>query len=50
MMHYALSWCTQMTKRDGMGKEVGWGFRIEKTCTPMADSSQCMANQYSVVK
>ena len=29
--------------RDGMGREVGGGFRIGKTCTPMADSCQCMA-------
>ena len=24
--------------RDGMGREVGRGFRIGNTCTPMADS------------
>ena len=23
---------------DGMGREVGAGFRIENTCTPVADS------------
>ena len=26
-----------------MGKEVGRGFRMGNTCTPMADSCQCMA-------
>jgi len=26
-----------------MGKEVGGGFRMGNTCTPMADSCQCMA-------
>ena len=30
--------CTGMTKRDGTGREVGWGFRMRNTCTPMADS------------
>ena len=28
---------------DEMGREVGGGFRMGNTCTPMADSSQCMA-------
>jgi len=27
---------TKMTQRDGMGREVGVGFRIRDTCTPMA--------------
>jgi len=27
-----------MTQRDGMEREVGGGFRMENTCTPMADS------------
>jgi len=31
-------WCTGMTQRDGMGKEVGGGFRIGNTCTPVEDS------------
>ena len=26
-----------------MGKEVGGGFRMGNTCTPMDDSCQCMA-------
>ena len=34
----AWGWCTGMTQRDGMGREVGGGFRIGSTCTPMADS------------
>ena len=29
--------------RDGMGKEVGRGFRMENTCTHMVDSCQCKA-------
>ena len=43
MIQDARSWCTGMTLRDGMGREVGGGFRLGSTCTPMADSSQCMA-------
>ena len=31
------------TLRDGMGREVGGGFRMGNTCTQMADSCQCMA-------
>ena len=31
------------TLRDGMGREVGGGFRMGDTCTPMVDSGQCMA-------
>ena len=34
----AWDWCIGMTRRDGMGKEVGGGFRIGNTCTPVADS------------
>ena len=36
-------WSIGMTLRDGMGKEVGGGFKMGNTCTPMADSCQCMA-------
>ena len=40
------------SQRDGMGKAVGGGFRMGNTCTPMADSCQCMAKpiQYCKVK
>ena len=31
-------WCTGMTWRDGIEREVGEGFRMGNTCTPMADS------------
>ena len=39
-------------QRDGMGKVVGEGFRMGNTCTPMADSCQCMTKpiQYCKVK
>ena len=48
----AQGWCTGMTQRDGMGREAGGGFRMGNTCTPMADSCQCMAKpiQYCKVK
>ena len=36
-------WRTGMTQRDGMGREVGGGFRKGNTCIPMVDSCQCMA-------
>ena len=41
-----------MTLRDGMRKEVEGGFRMENTCTPMADSYQSMysKNHYNIVK
>jgi len=40
MRQGARGWCTGMTLRDGMGMEVGGGFWIGDTCTPMADSCQ----------
>ena len=33
MRQGAKGWCTGMTQRDGMGKEVGEGFRIRNTYT-----------------
>ena len=38
-----------MTLRDGTGREEGGGFRMGDTCTPMADSSQCMANTTTIL-
>ena len=34
----AWGWCTGMTQRDGLGREVGGGFRMENTCPPVVDS------------
>ena len=34
----AWGWCTGMTQREGMEREVGGGFRIGNTCIPVADS------------
>ena len=33
-----------------MGREVGEGFRMGSTCTPMVDSSQCMAKPIQCCK
>ena len=46
----ARGWCTGMTQRDGKGREEGVGFRRGNTCTPMADSSQCMAKPIQYCK
>ena len=45
----AQGWRTGMTQRDGMGREVGGGFRMGNTCTPMADSCQCMAKTTTIL-
>ena len=40
--------CTGITQRDGMEREVGGGFRMGNTCTPMVDSCQCMAKTITI--
>ena len=52
MIEDAQGWCTGMTQRDGMGREVGGGFRMGNTCIPVADSFRYMAKpiQYCKVK
>ena len=49
MRQGARGWCTGMTLRDGMAREVGWGFRMGNTCTPMVDSCQCMAKTTTIL-
>ena len=39
----AQGWCTGMTLRDAMGREVGERVRMGNTCTPMADLCQGLA-------
>ena len=46
----ARGWCTGKTQRDGMGKEVGGGFRMGNTCKSMADSCQFMAKPLQYCK
>jgi len=50
MKQGAQGWCTGMTLRDGMGREVGGGFRMGNTCTTMADSCQCMAKTTTILE
>ena len=49
MRQSAQGWCTGMTLRDGIGREVRGGIRMGNTCTPMADSCQCMAKPLKMV-
>ena len=37
------------TLRNGMGRDAGRGFRMGDTCTPMADSCQCMAKTTTIL-
>ena len=39
-----------MIQRDDMGWEVREGFRIGNSCTPVADSCQCMAKPIQYCK
>ena len=45
----ARGWCPGNTQRDGMGREVGRGFRMGNTCKSMADSCQCMAKTTTIL-
>ena len=51
LMHEAVAqgWCTRMTQRDGMGREVGGEFRMGNICKSMADSYQCMAKTSTIL-
>ena len=50
MRQGAQGWCTRMTQRDGMAREVGGGLRMGNTCTPVVDSYQCMAKPIQYCK
>ena len=45
----AQGWCTGMTQRDGVEREVGRGIGMENTCKSMADSCQCMAKNTTIL-
>ena len=49
MRQGAQAWCTGMTLRDGMGRDMEGGFRMGNTCAPMADSGQCMAKTITIL-
>ena len=46
----AWGWCTGMIQRDDMEWEVGGGFMIGNSCTPMVDSCYCMAKPIQYCK
>ena len=46
----ARGWCTGITQRDGMGREVGGGIGMGNTCKSMADSSMYGKNHHNIVK
>ena len=46
----ARGWCTRMTQRDGMGRELGGGFRMGTHVHPWWIQVNVWQNQYSVVK
>jgi len=45
----AQGWCPGMILRDGMARDVGGGFRMGNTCTPIADSCECMAKTTTIL-
>ena len=45
----AQGWCTEMTQRDGMRREVGGGIGMGNTCKSMADSCKCMAKTSTIL-
>ena len=49
MRQGAQGWCAGMTLRDGMGREVGGGFRMGNPYIPMADSYQCRAKTTTIL-
>ena len=49
MRQGAQGWCTGMTLRDGMGREVGGKVRMGNTYIPMADSCECMAKTTTIL-
>ena len=49
MRQGAQGWCTGMTLRDGMGREVGGRVRMGNTCTPVADSHDCIAKPTTIL-
>ena len=47
MRQGAQGWCTGITL--SMGREVGEGFKMGNTCTPMAESCQCRAKTTTIL-
>ena len=49
MRQGAQGWCAGMALRNGMGREMGERFRTGNTCTPVADSCECMAKKTTIL-
>ena len=45
----ARAWCTGMTQRDRVEREVGGGIGMGNTCKSMADSCQCMTKTTTIL-
>jgi len=45
-----LTFINTIFQRDGMGREVGEGFRMWNTCTPVVDACRCMAKPIQYCK
>ena len=49
MSQGAQGWCTGMTLRDGMRREVEGRVRMGNIYTPIADSCECMAKTITIL-
>ena len=50
MIQGAWDWCTAMTQRGEMGREVGGGFRMGTHVHPWQIHANVWQNQYNIVK
>ena len=50
MKQGALGWFSEITQRDGVGREVGGEFRMGNTCTPWLIHVNVWQNQYNIIK
>ena len=50
MIHGAQVWCTGMTQRDGMGREVGGGVQDGEHMYTHGGFRSMYVNQYNIVK
>ena len=50
MRQGAQGWCAGMTQRDGMGREVGAGFRMGAHVHPELIHVNVWQNHYNIVK
>ena len=49
MRQGAQGWSIGTILRDGMGRDMGGRFRMGNTCTPMADSCECVAENITIL-